>query len=47
MSQTNIHRLIVASMGLGLAAVAAYLNVHAQDAFFPWVGAVLCFMEAV
>jgi hypothetical protein len=47
MSQTNIRRLIVAGMGLGLAAVAAYLYTSGKDAPLPVIGAVICFFEAL
>lgn len=47
MSQTNIRRLTVAGMGLGLAAVAAYMNVHDKDAWLAWAGAVFCFLEVL
>ncbi len=30
---------------VGLACVAAYLNVNGEDAFFLWLGAFLCFLS--
>jgi len=47
-SQANIRRLIVVGLGLGLSAVAAYLNTHGDtDTFFLWLGAFFCFMTVM
>lgn len=47
MSQSNIHRLILVGLALGLGSIAAYLNVHDQGAFFLWFGTFICFWVVV
>jgi len=46
-SQSNIRRLTVGSLGLGTAAIAAYLNTHGQDAYFLWMGVLFCFLTVL
>jgi hypothetical protein len=42
-SQSNIHRLILVGLGLGLGSVAAYPNTHGvQDTGFLWFGVFVC-----
>jgi uncharacterized membrane protein YgaE (UPF0421/DUF939 family) len=42
---TNIKRLASAALGVGLASVAAYLNVNGQGAWFLWLGVLICFID--
>lgn len=47
-SQANIRRLIIAAVGLGLAAVATVLALHNQDAAaLPGFGALVCLFEVL
>ena len=39
--------LAVSLLGIGLACVAAFLNVNGESAMILWFGVFLCFIEVV
>jgi len=36
-----------AILGIGLACIAAYLNIHEENATFLWLGVFFCFVKVV
>lgn len=40
-------KIAVAILGLGLAAVAAWLEISGETAYWLWVGVVICFFGVI
>jgi len=47
MKTFNCEKLAAAVLGVGIAAIAAYLNVNGHSAIFLWVGVFFCFTNII
>ena len=43
----NIKLTAISILGVGMACVAAYLNVNGENAVFLWIGVFLCFISVI
>ena len=47
MKTLNCEKLAVAILGVGIAAIAAYLNVNGNSTEFLWIGVFFCYINVL